>query len=1112
MELKLEVVLSSSIKRRKPWPRFCWLGQEKESVFLLDDKRISEINMVSGRTKKRTPKLHPLLSNFFGVQHSVGYQDIPHVLSHAAVPTSEVKRGLGDSVFPDGRLLAIALNQRQPKIHVRAWLESVSCMNLVGSLETLNPIVTSGPNNTDSVFSAATDGATVPLFLQDKGTLGGTKELLEKVQTLFEDDSDLDGPPAGSHVEEGGRLEFASILFGVWQWVYQITQQYMEELKSFKGCDGWEEEQQQLSFIMSQIQTALQATGERLGEGPALLSYPGFARRVFQETRICLALLYSLLSQYCLREAQELGDHMARLILHRAGHQRDNTACMTGSNVGRLVPLCQEEVATAVRRQHLSEVWTVDYALDLLLLGGLLPEAIKKKYSYPAAAKEERAFPEGLMKFDTRSGFFRRGPKKDGHLDPDTIQTIKVRSSCVDALRWACRLLPFCRYLNAEEILQDILLSLVAELPPVSLVADTLVRAFPEEEESVRVPLREKYNSVLQRLRQCNVIEGEKDEVDELMMILIQDKYRQRRKHLGRLRRHLAPTELHLWEKEEEEDDRGHKHGMAVLRQLSLGTSLSTSTLTDCGFPPVCSDGDTAENTSEAMSPEQHCQPMTRDKKGKKVRDRDYVKKTAIKIESAIQEECQPNDDKEGDKVSLPVVGTREFELEDEEYLNFLELFLSYVLEKDSVDGGDSGSELPLLRGFSSQLRERELHSLTFDVLSTIHRRQRDGHHPGRKHCSNDPPVFRAGGCYKPVKQVEAVTELQQGLDPKLEAQFPELGRLLEWMVRWADRRALLGHHGKKKKEWGGGAGGTADEGVVIRVKASAPAVLTSLTLLEWRYAALLSSDHIQVPETQWTVAPVLQPDVDRRLERESSVDTGYPGSANTPIIGLDQNVQQGELSISLQAPPHPEPQALPIVQPVASIHAEPADPTEVLLPDSPVDPPSLQPQSSTAGAAIAASTAPSQPSSNQIPPLRQQLGEDLFRLVQNINYMSLKEVLRESFSNLQTAQQSSSMAQSNYSHPNVPSSHVTNFTPQPSVLPVQTAVSVSQQTQASVPSSGFNNPHFSQATASLFANQPDEQSPGKAPLTVDQLQITRNLPSTSSAGNAATLCPGRVT
>ncbi|XP_022617819.1 protein JBTS17 [Seriola dumerili] len=1841
MELKLEVVLSSSIKRKKPWPRFCWLGQEKESVFLLDDKRISEINMVSGRTKKRTPKLHPLLNSVvtmasshngiwlcgllvsgelflwnrdkdllktaaaaletvhiitsgsatrlslqvsgdgmrvllvaitgqvflwecLDVRDLTGVRDgtvkgqWSHIqpLEDTILPSSQDKEAsqhtifvktevLGDAclsaiVFtsgknliitclkvqweeghmrvgcmgysvqwatktypmscltppcqpvksrgalvpafsPDGKLLAVVLNQRQPKatqvlfvstqnfvsissslggcgskkmeipskyirsywvgsvswspsglflacvlkrgsllmlarlgglltltssgcnidlgpaqflplhplvtyrpplsagrgeaslsssslsvrdvlrqrysvtwhprllylivsdgymatvmrvldrpspavllktllkdtskdlekasrildksqIHVRAWLESVSCLNLDSSLEVLNATVTCGPNTSDSVFSAATDRSTLPIFLQDKGTLAGTKELLEKVQTFFEDDSDLDGPPAGSHVEDGGRLEFASMfdtlhaqdtqndtefvtgpdyekdfveterktpllhhelgkiqkkespsqppqlwpsdvhyvpllqeekektlsslnqaqpvpqrpssrLFGVWQWVYQVTQQYLEELNSFKGCDGWEEEQQQLSFIMSQIQTALQATGERLEEGPALLSYPGCDRSVFQEARICLALLYSLLSQYRLREAQELGDHMAHLILHRAGHQRDNMACITDSlpcpwlpmdlhsdtacavvqslgrfmasyftnqplhilpphnvavlpplhlphapNVGRLVPLGQEEVATAVRRQQLSEVWTVEYAQDLLLLGGLLPEAvwlayhlgdwktavslslayssyctdhldfaglrrkelhlptvleaesifqaelecllghksdsqdhtdsedplegedwdllqvsiqeilkasvvagvnvmssplsslldkakdlcsclpmlvpnglylpspplycpqpspntqdpigtmgqfaevasrhkvsgvlqrlllllrsarcchpaaqwyithlrrarhllhkIKKKYSYPAAAEEERAFPEGLMKFVTRSGFFKRGPNKDGHLDSDTIQTIicfrelcglcwmlhvrdrlsiscrkyqaarqhgrdeqipvdsEVRASCIDALHWACRFLPFSRFLNAEEILQDILLSLVSELPPVSLVADTLVRAFPEEEESVRVPLREKYNSVLQRLRQCNVLEEEKEEVNELMMILIQDKHRQRRKHLGRLRRHLGPPELHLWEKEEEEDDRGGKHGMAILRQLSLGTSLSTSTLTDCGFPSVCSDGDTTENTSEAISPEQHCQPMTRDKKAKRVRDREYAKKTAVKIESAIQEETQPDDDKGNEKFSLPVVGTWEFELEDEEYLNFLELFLSYVLEKDSADGGDSGSELPLLKGFSSQLRERELHSLTFDVLTTIHRRQRDGHHPGRKHWSNDPPVFRAGCCYKPIKQgatpepqtssiwseapisraslsvsslpglrtgrqkglfglrqqssvpltqrmkgghsgsetspfqsafpmgqpsesfifgsstsVEAVTELQQGLDPKLEAQFPELGRLLEWMVRWADRRMLLGHHGKKKKERGGGVGGTADEGVVIRVKASAPAVLTALSLLEWRYTALLTSDHysahIQVPETQWTVVPVLQPEVDRKLERESSVDTGYPGSANTPITGLDHNVQQGELSISLQAPPHPEPQALLIVQPEASVHTEHSDSTGVQLPNTPIDPPSLQPQSSTAGAPTAFSTAPSQPTSSQTPPMRQRLGEDLFRLVQlqNINYMSLMEVLGASFSNLQLAQQSSSLAQSNMnsSHPNVPSSH----------------------------------------------------------------------------------------
>ena len=110
----------------------------------------------------------------------------------------------------------------------------------------------------------------------------------------------------------------------------------------------------------------------------------------------------------------------------------------------------------------------------------------------------------------------------------------------------------------------------------------------------------------------CVSLEGEKEEVNELMIILLQDKLRQRRKHLGRLQRHLAPLELHLWEKEEEEEDKESRHGMAMLRQLSLGTSLSTSTLTDFGFPPVYSDGDTAENTSEAISPEQHCRRMIR--------------------------------------------------------------------------------------------------------------------------------------------------------------------------------------------------------------------------------------------------------------------------------------------------------------------------------------------------------------------------------------------------------------------------------------------------------------------------------------------------------------------
>ncbi|XP_041826553.1 ciliogenesis and planar polarity effector 1 isoform X3 [Melanotaenia boesemani] len=2158
MELKLEVVLSSSIKRKKPWPRFCWLGQEKESVFLLDDKRISEINMVSGRTKKRTPKLHPLLNSVLTMTSShngmwlcglllsgelflwnrdrdllktaaavpevvqiitsaqenssrlalqvsedgmrvlilaitgqvllwqcvdardlTGLRDGPvkgqwaHIqaLKETVLPSLQDKEAsqhvifiktevMGDTclsafVFtsgnqliitvlkiqwkegsvgvgslgysiqwatkkypmsqftppckpvksrgalipafsPDGRLLAIVLNQRKPKAtqvlfvstqnfvsissglggcgskrveipskyirsywvgsaswspgglflacvlkrgsllilarlgglltltssgcnvdfgpahflplhplvtyrspmsarngeaslssssmsvrdimrqrysvtwhprllylivsdgymatvmrvlgrpspaillksllkdackdlekvthklektqgHVKDWLESVSCLNLDSSLEEFKPTVTCRPNTTESVISAGTDGARLPLFLQDQWTLGGTKELLENMQALFEDESDLDVVPAGSHVEDGGRLEFASMfdtlhaldthtdtvvagpdydqdftetekkiplhhelgkiqsrlltawafcmslgnavehrvpllkhtlccvvrfaallhlmscsmvhagdntsastrflhliktllsflpwdsisldgphclglvvdfskmmarllltphpyqtghchissqslsrvldilqlvsdsldhtyslkqktvwssekqspsqashtmpsdvyhvpllqddpknksifahqaqplpqrpssrLLRVWQLVYNITQQYAEELKRFKGCDGWEDEEHQLSVIMSQIQTALQATGEMLEEGPELRSYPGehlflyglypksadtwklqicqeakkgCGRSIFQETRLCLSLLYSLLSQYHLREAQELGDHMAQLILLRTGHQKDSLTCITAESlpcswlpkdlhsdaacavvqtlgrfmasyftnqplcilpahnvavlpplhmphapsVGRLVPLCQEEVSRAVRQQHLSELWTVNYAQDLLLLGGLLPEAvwlayhlgdwktavslslaytsyctehfdftwlrrrelhlptslkpesifqaelecllvkkvdsqeytdkdgdksftdplegedwkllqasiqeilkasvmagvnvmsspmsslldtaktmcsslpalvptglylpspplycpqpspntqdqigttghlaevayrhkvsgvlqrllllvksghcchpaaqwyishlrrarhilykIKKKYSYPSAAQEEKAFPEGLMKFISRGGYFRLGPKKDGHLDCDTIHTIacfrelcalcwmlhvrdqlsihcrryqaarqhssdeqisgdsEINSACIDALCWACRLLPFSCFLNAEEILQDILLSLISELPPVSMVADTLVRAFPKEEESVRVPLREKYNSLLQRLKQCNVL-GEKEEVNELMMIVIQDKFRQRRKHLARLQRHLAPPVLQLWEKVEQEEDKGSRQEMAMLRQLSLGTTLSTCTVTDCELQPMCSDVNPAETKSEAVSSEQRYRFMTRDKCAK--RGRKDAKKTTAKTQNAIQEDGETGKDKQ-QQLSIPVVGTWEFELEDEEYLNFLELFLSYVLEKNSSDGADSGSELPLLKGFCSELRERELHSLTFDVLTTIHRRQRDGHGPLKKHSARGPPVFRAGCCYKPVKEnqaselqtssvwsevpisrvslsvssqsghrtrrqkglfglrqqsnmplervkevdlgleispiqnvfttgqpseslmsgssvsVEAVTELQQGLDPKLEAQFPKLGRLLEWMVRWADRRVLFGHHSKTKKD----KKVAANEGVVIRVKASAPAILTSLSLLQWKHTSLLGNkgycSRIQVPEMQWTVAPVLQPEVDRKLERESSVDTGYPGSANTPVTGLDYNLQgepfgshtyeaeeltfqrthlpadhvqpafdSQQRHVSSQQLPldvldvtpekegrasdseglglsssgssgnvsgnicssetslkladldysekleavsssfsihsgHPAP---PTVQPKTDVNAELSELNEVQLPNTTVDPPVFQPQNFSGGAPSAESTTPNLPLTTSS--LRQRLGEDLLRLVQHVNYMSLSDVLEATFANLQLVQQNSSTAQSNRnaSHLNVPSSSAANLIPEPNVLPIQTTFSAASQMQTCVPNC---DPQL------RFADQPAMQSSAKTSSSAGQYHANQCL------------------
>lgn len=45
-----------------------------------------------------------------------------------------------------------------------------------------------------------------------------------------------------------------------------------------------------------------------------------------------------------------------------------------------------------------------------------------------------------------------------------------VVEHCFRALEWAYRMLPFSRFFNMEELIQDIILSLIGELPPIKKV------------------------------------------------------------------------------------------------------------------------------------------------------------------------------------------------------------------------------------------------------------------------------------------------------------------------------------------------------------------------------------------------------------------------------------------------------------------------------------------------------------------------------------------------------------------------------------------------------------------------------------------------------------------
>lgn len=251
----------------------------------------------------------------------------------------------------------------------------------------------------------------------------------------------------------------------------------------------------------------------------------------------------------------------------------------------------------------------------------------------------------------------------------------------------------------------------------------------------------------------------------------------------------------------------------------------------------------------------------------------------------------------------LPKVGTWEFECDDEEYTKFLDLFLSYLLEKDlhSTEPG-----VPFLTSFATHLRERELNSLAFDVHTTLKRKL------GKPEIKS---VFRAGCCYKVNaddadndKAIEnTLAQTANNIDPnpglcstvilgkpvsssekyfhkirsrsvknglfglqdqktqkcheddhdltfsgyafddysfsliqnkhckaseelraELQAKYSNEVKLVEWLIRWSDRRLL----------WSRGKAELCHVGsnTAIRVKTSSASILTSVWLLERPY------------------------------------------------------------------------------------------------------------------------------------------------------------------------------------------------------------------------------------------------------------------------------------
>lgn len=537
---------------------------------------------------------------------------------------------------------------------------------------------------------------------------------------------------------------------------------------------------------------------------------------------------------------------------------------------------------------------------------------------------------------------------KKNEYDASTVE------HCLNAAEWACRMLPFCRFMNVEELIQDVILSLLGELPPVKKVAEIFVKAFPNPED-VRVPLKDKYHSLQQRFRHCTV---QGPESEETMSVVIQAIEKARVKNLRLVIRNIGPIEINVWEPAEEGADYQEEH---CYDNVSLGTSISRSTLTDLGNPQLHSEAETVDTLSDALLAEE-----TRVQTPLPQREKEYQRQGEIGSKNAtcktralswktehMEKACRKDTQ---NQCNLPIVGAWEFERDDEEYVNFLELFLSYVLERDLVKYSDL--RIPFLTSFSGLLRKHELNSLFFDIHTTLKRRQAK---------TRSRSVFRAGSCYtvtltsynpetasvhsvnqnvlenpnivqSTVKTTEpsvhnSIKELKEGLFglkrksiyraqsdsqgvtvaspsqtvPKdasctlqtletakyvyktthfpdtvpgeelaieLTGKFSNIGRLLEWMIRWSDRRLL---RGSKKQD------SIGESLPMMHVKTSAAAVLTSLWLLEQlcKDGTQARSVTFKNPSNQCLKESTSLSEAQPRTKRECGVDEGT--SANPP-------------------------------------------------------------------------------------------------------------------------------------------------------------------------------------------------------------------------------------
>ncbi|KAJ7335046.1 hypothetical protein JRQ81_012987 [Phrynocephalus forsythii] len=428
--------------------------------------------------------------------------------------------------------------------------------------------------------------------------------------------------------------------------------------------------------------------------------------------------------------------------------------------------------------------------------------------------------------------------------------------------------------MNVEELVQDIILSLTGEVPPIKKVAEILVKAFPNP-EVVRVPLRDKYSAVQRRLQDC-IVKGPSSE--EMMSFVLHAARKVNVKTLKCVMRNIGPYEKNIWEPPEEE---AHDPGACCYDKLSLGTSLSRSTISDLGSSQICSDAETGESLSEALLAEEAnkhlLSQMQENRREHELNSFLFDVHTTLKRRQI--QSSGTNMFRAGScyaTVFEPSASELAL-LRDERKRESKERTLPVNVQQEiEPSNHESVMRFPARRGLFGLSRQSSYSTHCSDKNRT--------HTPvltrrWSEQVSSTPQKVPIPKCiYKVIQTTDAIQ--REETTPEMKFKFNNVAHLLEWMIRWSDKRLLSDPTSRQPFQ---------ECQPTMHVKLSASAILASLWLLEY-YSNKSEDQNASIPKLQRPSASICSSTLRSKTEKDSTLDADCSPSAETSIAIPDSH------------------------------------------------------------------------------------------------------------------------------------------------------------------------------------------------------------------------------